>query len=388
LSLEVALTRAVGPLLVAAAIAVLLLPLSPAYDLDVFLRAGHAVVHALQVYPRPGSPAVYSGSSFVYPFAAVLPFVAPSVLPLGVSTALFFVVSIGAMLAACVVAAEGDTLPATLVLCCSFAITGLQLGALSPLLFAGAVFLWRLRHRPVAFAVLAAAVVASKLFLAPLLVWLLLARRWRAFAYATGLTLAVLAAGFVFGPIGPVPYVRLLSQLGAHEARAGFGLIGALLNAGLSQVAAQAAAILLAVSLFAAAHLHYRRWQDERVLFGAGIVASLVLTPVLWSHYLLVVASVLLVFGARREWFVLLALASWAIAPPHGVQLDTDLIHGLNSSGTWMAVAVFLLLKFASSTRPVRVRLERLSTAHAKRRELHRDDRPAVALAIRPGALN
>jgi hypothetical protein len=348
---------------VAVAIVLVLLPLSPSYDLDVFLRAGHAVLHGLQVYPRPGSGAVYSGSSFVYPYAAVWPFVPLSLLPAGLSTPLFFAASVGAMLAACVVAAEGDTWRATLVLCSSFAITGLQLGALSPLLFVGAVFLWRLRDRPIGFALLAAAVVASKLFLAPLLVWLLLARRWRAFAYATGLTLVVLTAGFVFGPIGLSPYVQLLSELGAHEARAGFGLIGALLNIGLAPAVAQAAAIGIAVSLFAAAYLHHRRRHDERVLFGAGIVGSLVLTPVLWSHYLVLLASVPLAFGARRQWFVLLALASWAIAPAHGVHLDADLIEGFNSSGIWMAVAVLVLLKLASSTRAVRVRLERLSSA-------------------------
>jgi alpha-1,2-mannosyltransferase len=336
-----------------------LLPLTPTYDLDVFLRAGHAVLQALPVYPRAGSPAVYSGSSFVYPYAAVWPFVPLSMLPAGLSTPLFFAASIGAVLAACVVAAQGDTWPAALVLCSSFAITGLQLGAISPLLFVGAVFLWRLRDRPIGFGVLAAAVVASKLFLAPLLVWLLFARRWRAFAYASGLTLAVLTAGFAFGPIGPLAYARMLSELGAHEARAGFGLIGALLNTGLAPITAHAAAILIAVALSAAACVHYRREHDERVLFGAAIIASLVLTPVLWSHYLVLLASVMLVFGAQREWFVLLAVASWAIAPPHGVRLDTDLIEGLHSSGTWLAVAALLILKFGSG-RALRGRTPRL----------------------------
>ena len=116
------------------------------------------------------------GTRLVYPYFAVWPFVPLAMMSPGLSTALFFALSIGAMLAACVAAAGGDTRPAALVMCSSFAITGLQLGALSPLLCAGAVFLWRLRDRPVGFAVLAAAVVVSKLFLAPLLVWLPLAR--------------------------------------------------------------------------------------------------------------------------------------------------------------------------------------------------------------------
>jgi alpha-1,2-mannosyltransferase len=327
-----------------ALIVVVFLPLSPAYDLEVFLRAGSAALHGLSVYPSPGSPAVYSGSSFVYPYLAVWPFVPLAALSSGLSTILFFAFCSGAVIAACLVADGCDPWRALLVLCTAFTITGLQLGALSPLLFAGAFFLWRLRDRPVAFGLLAAAVVASKLFLAPLLIWLLLARRFRAFAWASGSTLVLLAIGFLLGPLGPSSYLRLLSKLGAHEARSGFGLIGALMNAGLGPGMAEGAAAALASAVFLAAYVHWRRARDERVLFCAGIAASLVLTPVLWSHYLVLLPAALLVLNAPRRWFVVLALASWAIAPPHGVHLDTDLIEGVNSSGAWLVVATALLV--------------------------------------------
>jgi hypothetical protein len=49
------LRRVTAPLLVVGAIVVaivvVLLPLTRSYDLDVFLRAGYAAVHAQQVYP-------------------------------------------------------------------------------------------------------------------------------------------------------------------------------------------------------------------------------------------------------------------------------------------------------------------------------------------------
>ena len=45
---------------------------------------------------------------------------------------------------------------------------------------------------------------------------------------------------FVLGPIGPGPYLEVLSQLGTHEAEAGFGIVGALMNAGLAPTEAQA----------------------------------------------------------------------------------------------------------------------------------------------------
>jgi len=342
------LRRATAPVLAVAAIVALIvvvfLPLSRSYDLEVFLRAGYAAAHGQQIYPGPGSPAVYSGSSFVYPYFAVWPFVAMAGMSAGLSTMLFFVICVCAVLIACLIGAKGDPWPATLTMGTAFTITGMQLGALSPLLFVGAVFLWHLRDRPRAFALVAAPVVACKLFLAPLLIWLLLARRYRTFAYASACTLALLALSFALGPIGPGPYLQVLSQLGAHEATSGFGLVGALMNARLAPPTAQAIAIAVALAIFVAAYLHMRRSGNERVCYGAAVVASLVLTPVLWSHYLILLSAVLLVLQARRRWFVVLLVVSWVLSPPHGVSLNTDTIEDITSAGAWPAVGGSLLV--------------------------------------------
>jgi alpha-1,2-mannosyltransferase len=342
-----------GPALMLITIVVVFLPLSRTYDLGVFLKAGSAVIHGLRVYPRPGTPAVYSGFSFVYPYFAVWPFIPLAALSPALGTAMFFAICSGAVIAACFAAAGGDSRPAVLVLCTSFTITGLQLGALSPLLMAGVVFLWRLRDRPLAFALLAAPVVACKLFLVPLLAWPLLARRYRAFAWASVATLAVLAIGFAVGPLGAAPYLRLLSALGAHEARAGFGLIGALRSAGLASAGAEAVALALAAAVLASAYVHVRRAGDERVLFCAGVVASLLLTPVLWSHYLILLEAGLLVLDAPRRWFAALAVLSWLIAPPHGVDIDVRLLQQIGASGAWLAIATSLLV-FGYAAKPLR----------------------------------
>jgi alpha-1,2-mannosyltransferase len=352
--------RAAGPLLAVIAIALVFLPLSPAYDLGVFLKAGSAVLHGLRVYPRPGTAAVYSGFSFVYPYFAVWPFVPLAAVSPGLGTALFFALCSAAVIAACFMAADGDPRAAILVLSTSFTITGLQLGALSPLLFAGVVFLWRLRDRPLAFALLAAPVVACKLFLVPLLAWPLLARRYRVVAWASVAALVLLAVGFAFGPLGLPPYLRLLSALGAHEARAGFGLIGALRTAGVGATGAQAAALPLAAAMLASAYVQHRRTGDERVLFAASIVASLLLTPVLWSHYLVLLAAALLVLEAPLRWVAVLAAASWLIAPPHGADIDIRVLERIASVGAWLVIATSLLV-FGYGARPMRGHVGRRS---------------------------
>jgi alpha-1,2-mannosyltransferase len=313
-----------GPLIVGAVIAVLFTPLSPAYDLAVFVGAGHALLHGASVYPPPGSAQVYSGSSFVYPYFAVAPFVPLALVSRSVGDAAFFAVSFGALGAACLAQSRGDGWRAALVLATSFAVTGLQLGALSPLLAAGVVFLWRLRDRPVALGVLAGPVIGVKLFLAPLLLWLLIARRRRALAAACAVTGGLVALGFVLGPLGPGAYLELLSALGHHEARAGFGLIGALLRAGLTPSAADVLAAGAAGTLMLAAHRHHCRHGDERVVFCAALLAALALSPVVWSHYLLLLGVALLVLDLPRRWFAVLLALSWMAAPAHGVRIGDD----------------------------------------------------------------
>jgi alpha-1,2-mannosyltransferase len=348
LRLEVAIR---GALLLAAvgAIVLLVLPLSPAYDLDVFLRAGSAVLHGRAIYPPVGSPQVYSGSAFVYPWVSVTPFMPLATLPPQLARACFFALCAFAVIAATRYASDSDPWIPLIVLCTSFTITGLQLGAISPLLFVGVVCMWKLRDRPLAFGLLAAPVVVSKLFLAPLLVWPLLARRYRAVLIAGSLSAMLLAVGFLAGPLGLHQYADLLSALSAHEASSGFGLISVLRGGGLGPSSAELIAVAVESGLLAAAYARYRTTGDERILFGAALIGALVLTPVLWSHYLVLLPAALLALGAPRRWFLLLAVASWVIAPPHGLHWDLPVPEALESSGPWLALGA-LLLVFAYGT--------------------------------------
>jgi hypothetical protein len=335
-------------------IVVVFRPLTPAYDVEVFLRAGKAVLHGLAIYPRPGTPAVYSGHSFVYPYVSVWPFVPLAAVATGVGVALFFVVSAAAVVAAALVGSGRDFTAVVLVLCTAYTITGLQLGSLSPLLFAGAVFLWRLRDRPAAFGLLAACVVASKLFLVPLLLWPLLAGRARAFAWASCCTVALLAAGFALGPIGPHAYERLLSQLGTHEAQHGFSLTGALMTGGLSFTGAELVAAIVAGAVLIAAYADFRRSRNEHVLFCGAAAASLIASPLVWSHYLILLAAPFLVMSAKRRLLLALAVASWIISPPHGLTIHVQASQGVTSHGAWLALGITLAVFLVALSVPRR----------------------------------
>jgi hypothetical protein len=132
---------AAAPVGVVVAIAVLFLPISPAWDLNVFLSAGDAALHGRDIYPVVGTPAVYSGKAFVYPAVVVWPFALLAMLPHAVAIAVFFTICSFAVIAASFVPPTRDRWIPVLVLSTAFTITGLQLGAISPLLFVGAVFM-------------------------------------------------------------------------------------------------------------------------------------------------------------------------------------------------------------------------------------------------------
>ncbi len=301
------------------AIALIFLPLTPMYDFDVFLRAGRALLRGVSVYPSPSSITVYSGHSFVYPYLASWPFARFALFGTGTAQTLFFLLGAGTVIAATMIAGRRDAVTTALVLLTAFTITGLQLGALSQLLFAGAVALWALRDRPLAFGICAAVVVAAKLFLAPLMLWPLLASRRRVFAWACGLTVAIIALGFLVGPLGPAGYVHLLVELARHESKMGFSPMGALRNTlGLASMPAQIAVAALAVAVLTGSYLGFRRTGEEAMLFSGGIIASLIATPIMWSHYLVLLAAILIVHRAPRRWFLALMLASWLLARPHG----------------------------------------------------------------------
>src|SRR3954447_9259365 len=165
-------------------------------DLDVFLRAGHDVWHGRDPYPDPASPAVYSMNAFLYPYVAVLPFVALSWLPHGLAVAVYLLASAAALVWACRLAGcRGPAAPG-LLLVASTTLIGFQMGAVNPFLLLGLVAMWRHRDRPRRVGMVFALVVVAKLFLAPVALWLLVTRRWAALGWSALVTAVLLAAGF------------------------------------------------------------------------------------------------------------------------------------------------------------------------------------------------
>ena len=180
---------------------------------------------------------------------------------------------------------------------------GIRLGTISPLLALLVAALWRYRDRTLPAALLLAAIIVSKLFLAPLAVWLLVTRRWRAAVLGSVLALvSTLAAWAVIGFAGFADYHRVLSLLATGEERQSFSLASLGFAGGLSAHASHLVAEVVGSLVLAAAigvGWRLRGNRGDFTSFTLVIGAALAVSPIVWNHYFAVLLIPLAVVAPR-----------------------------------------------------------------------------------------
>jgi hypothetical protein len=140
-------------------------------DFAIFRRAGSSVLHGQSPYVHPTATLLASNDRFVYPTPFALPFVPFSGIPERVAELVFLALSVAAVLGALWLLGVRDRR------CYGAAFLGipvfgaLGVGSLGPFLLLLVAAGWRYRDRKVAGIPLALA-AATKLFLWPMLVWL------------------------------------------------------------------------------------------------------------------------------------------------------------------------------------------------------------------------
>ncbi len=309
-----------------------------AFDLESGLRAGQALLHGLSPYSPVTSPVFKAGHAFVYPYLVAWAFVPLAALPLPAAVGIFLFLSVGAIAAACHLLGRTGWLPTALVLSSSTTIVGLQMGTVNALLLLGVAVAWSQRDRWVLAGSAVAAAAVAKLFLIPLLAWLVLARRLRAAALAAGALCVALAAGWTLGPLGAHAYTAMLGDLQSREASNSWSLTSFFDSLGASPGQAELLAIAFAGAIVVAGAARARRTGDERNLFSASIIASLLATPIMWSSYLLVLAAVVLVVATDDRTVAALAAASWLVVTPDGASYPRVAV-GMAVTGALAAVA-------------------------------------------------
>jgi hypothetical protein len=310
-------------------------------DFGIFRSASVSVLHGRSPYVVPTPEALAHFDKFVYPPVAAVLFAPFTVFPSDVARVLMFAAGLAAVVGALRLLHVQDWRCYGVALVSSPAINSLGLGALTPFLLLGAALAWRYRdHTPVT-ALATGLTAVLKLFLWPLAIWLLATRRWRAPLF-TGLIAAVLLIGgwAVIGFAGLRSYPTLIHVLGQVEGPISYSAIALL---GLKGSAQTAATVVLSLAAFAAVWLAARAPEGDRRSFAVAVLASLVATPLLWLHYLLLLYVPIALYRPRLSGLWFLPLVLWATPTTHshgvtwqiGLALAVVAVVTVRTTGSW-----------------------------------------------------
>lgn len=273
-------------------------------------QGGRDVLDGRSPYP-PADPHVIRalGNTFVYPPAILLAAVPLALLPLVVATALVSLANAAAIAIALRIVGVRDWRCYAVCLFSIPVVSNIVLGQLGGLLALGIAVAWRYRDRRVVLGLTVGAVVAAKLFLWPLFIWLLVTRRTRAAVVgAVGGFLAVMTAWAAIGFDGLRSYPALLSALSDGVQDRGSSLVALGLRLGLESGPSRILAFAVGASLVALSVRLARREDGDRRSLAAAIAAGILISPVVWLHYYVVLYVPLAIAHRRADaaWLVLL----------------------------------------------------------------------------------
>lgn len=300
------------------------------FDLHILWKAGHDVVTGHSPYP------------FVYPAPAAILMAPFGALPWSVAVAAFAAVATGAVVFALRMLGVRDWRCYGLALGWLPVASTTTLGALSTLLAFGAAVAWRYRDRRIVVAAAVAAVIAVKVFLWPLLIWLVATRRFGT-AVRSVVMGVVLALGCwsVIGFDGMLDYPRHLGDVASSQQSRSFSPFALLRSLGLPNGPSQVVLLVLAVSAIGAIVVLARRADGDRRAFVAAVGTALALSPIVWLHYFTLLYVVVALYRKRASvaWFV--PLAFWLIPHQDGAGSATriGLVYAI------AAVTVFLAIR-------------------------------------------
>jgi hypothetical protein len=187
-----------------------------------------------------------------------------------------------------------------------------KLGQVGPVLFLLFAIGWRWLDDPIRLGASAALGTAIKLQPGIIFVWALLTRRWSAIV-AGVVVLAVLAVGatLLAGTGAWSDFALLIRQVGdpittEHNFTPGAVAYQMGLSAELASWLQLACTVLVIGAVVTAA-----RWATAEASYLVAVIASQLLSPILWDHYaMLLLLPVAYLCSAGRWWAILIPLAT------------------------------------------------------------------------------
>ena len=287
------------------------------FDYKPLWQASHHLFHGESPYPPPHASALRNEQQFVYPPIAAMLAAPLAVFPFIVAAILFAAIELVGTVLTLRVLGVRDWRCYGVALLWLPVIENVLIGSISTLLALGLAVAWRYRDSRWTAPFVVAAVIASKVFLWPVLVWLVATRREMAAARALLIAgVAVLGSWALIGFAGLGSYPRLLDVLSRLEqwksySAVAFGIVLGL-SAGEARVLALAACVVVLIGVVLSVRLRPGNPDADRHAFILAIAAAFLFSPIIWMHYLaiLVVPIALTRRTLTPLWFV--PLAMWA----------------------------------------------------------------------------
>lgn len=283
-----------------------------------FRPAGQALLDGRDPYPALDSPVLDAELGFIYPAFAALLFSLWALVP-----ALAADLGWTALLAVCVLVTPAvlgvrDWRCYAALLWWAPVFAGLQTGNLSIPFMLGVAVVWRLRHRPFVSGITCGAMIATKLFMWPLAVWLMATRRYLAAAVALLAAGLLTVVGFAVVGFEEIEHYRALAERVTDlEAAAAYTPYGLARDLGIGAGPARAVTVAFGLGLLGAGAVLARRSEARALDLAIG--AALVLSPMVWLHYLVLLIVPLAHKRPRFDLFWVLPGLLWVVPQGHGL---------------------------------------------------------------------
>jgi hypothetical protein len=304
-------------------------------DFRIFRAAAHALVHGHSPYVQPTAHLLAGDNRFVYPAPTALLFVPFNLLGPTASSLLYLFLSAAAVVLAVRLLGVTDSRVVGVALVGGGVYVSFVDGAIGPFLLLALAAAWRYRDRPAAGIPLALA-AAAKVFLWPVLLWPIAARRPRAVAVAAATLAAIVGAWALLDARGLSEYVTTMRVLDHLEASQSYSLEAFALALGAPSWLAHVALVGVA----AAGCMWLFRLRDDRRRLSAAVLVAIAATPILWLHYLALLVVPLALARPRLAPAWGLPVLLWVTSKPESGGAIWKIVFVLTISGlTAIAVA-------------------------------------------------
>jgi Glycosyltransferase family 87 len=314
-----------------------------------YLPAGRAVLHGISPYPAVSEAALAPRTAYVYP-----PLTAFLAAPFTVFPPLFADILVSLLAIGCVVLilrvlGVRDWRCYMIAFLWLPTYAAIQTANVTLLIALGLALIWRYRGRAVVLSFVVGFLIALKLFLWPLLLWLVATRRYRAAGGGAVTAVGLIALPWaVIGFSGLAQYPGLLGTLSRLQRTVGY-TVAALLEPAVPWRTAQIVGLALGLAVLFAAVAAGRR--DDRKSLTLTVAAVLLLSPIVSLHYFVILLAVVALNARRFGPIWVLPLLFW-ISPQveNGAEWQTG-------AALIVAAAVFLLALVSDNRRSSRSRL-------------------------------